>query len=325
MNRLRTILLVFATLSLGGATLSQTTTGTLVSAYLGTATSANTVSSGSTLQFTAYGVYSDGSVAALPDGHGNAVTAWSSTSPQVGSISTTGLFTALTPGTTSIWAKIGTLTASPWGMTVTTGPSAAAPSPQGSPIGDAFFGPFWRLLNPVGGTATISNGHLFLNVPGGSNHDTVSPVNNAVRAMQAIGNYNFDVAIKIDSPIVASNKGAKEGLMVVFDPAHLITFGLAADGTNLHLTAEAVTSGSMTVLSDITHVSQSHSSMYLRLSRTGTYYVAYYSLDGTSWVRAGSFTNNRTPTSIGPFGSNYNTSPAAASPVTVSVNWFHAA
>jgi hypothetical protein len=253
------------------------------------------------------------------------VTAWSSTSPLVGSISSAGLFTALGPGTTSIWAKIGTLSASPWGMTVTTGPPVAAPSPQGSPIGDGFFGPFWRLLNPMGGTATISNGHLFLNVPGGGNHDTLSPVNDAVRAMQAVGNYNFDVTIKIDSPIVAGNKGTKEGLMLAFDTTHFITFGLAADGTNLHLSAEAVTSGSATVLLDITNFSQSSNSMYLRLSRTGVAYVAYYSVNGSSWIQATSFTNNRTPTSIGPFGSNYNAAPVMASPVTVSVNWFHAA
>ena len=61
-------------------------------------------------------------------------------------------------------------------------------------------------MNPNGGSASISNAHLFLGVPGGANHDTVSPSNQAVRVVQAIGNENFDVAIKIDSPIVPTRR-----------------------------------------------------------------------------------------------------------------------
>jgi hypothetical protein len=97
---------------------------TLVSAYLGTPASANTMVKGGTLQFTAFGVYSDGSTATLPDTQGNAVTAWSSSNAQVGSVSTTGLAKALAAGTTNIQATIGALKASIWTLTITAPPAA---------------------------------------------------------------------------------------------------------------------------------------------------------------------------------------------------------
>jgi Beta xylosidase C-terminal Concanavalin A-like domain len=324
MNWLYAVLLLVSPLPISAATMTQTPAVTMVRAYLGTPASVNTLVAGSTLQFTAYAVYSDGSVAALPDGKGNAVTAWTCTSTQVGSISSGGIFTAVGPGTTNVWAKIGTLTASPWGMTVTNGPLISGPTSQGSPIEDVFLGPFWKLVSPVGGWASMSNDHLLLNVPGGSNHDTLAPVNQAVRVMQAISNYNFDVSIKIDSTLVATNQGTKEGLMVTSDASHSVTFEVAADGTNIHLSAETIASGSATVLLDITNFGQYQSPMYLRLSRAGSAYVAYYSTDGSNWIRATNFTYTRMPTSIGLFGSNYNASPAAANPVAMSVDWFHA-
>ena len=55
---------------------SATSAPTLVSAYLETRGSVNTMVAGGTLQIIAYGVYSDGSVGTLPDSQGNVVTGW---------------------------------------------------------------------------------------------------------------------------------------------------------------------------------------------------------------------------------------------------------
>jgi hypothetical protein len=324
MNWLHVVLYLVLPLPVSAATMTATPAVTLVGGYLGTPASQNTLVAGSTLQFTAYAVYSDGSKAPLPDGKGNAVTVWSSTSPRVGSISSGGTFTAVEPGTTQIWAKVGRLTASPWKLTVTNGQPISGPTSQGSPIDDVFLGPFWKLVSPVGGWASMSNDHLLLNVPGGSNHDTLAPVNQAVRVMQAIGNYNFDVSIKLDSTLPATNKGTAEGLMVTSDATHFVTLEVAADGTNVHLSAETVASGIATVLLDNTNFSQYQSPMYLRLSRAGSAYIAYYSTDGATWTQATSFTYTTMPTSIGLFGSNYSASPATANPVAMSVDWFHA-
>jgi hypothetical protein len=73
---------------------------------------------------------------------------------------------------------------------------------------------------------------------------------------------------------------------------------------------------------DDTDFTQYQNPMYLRVTKTGSAFVALYSLDGTNWTQATSFTDAATFTSIGPFASNYNDTPANAAPVVMSVNWF---
>jgi len=90
----------------------------LVSAYVEGKAGATTIVLGGTLQFIAYGNYSDGSVASLPDAYGNAVTGWNTSNHAVAKISSLGHATALSLGQVSIEAAIGTLTASPCEVTV---------------------------------------------------------------------------------------------------------------------------------------------------------------------------------------------------------------
>src|SRR5580658_3055675 len=98
--------------------------------------------------------------------------------------------------------------------------SAWAISPsagQGAPLASSFPGPLWDVVAPVGGTASVANAHLTLSVPGGSNHDPLLPTNQAVRVVQPINDSNFDVSIKIDSPISAKDADTSQGLMVLAD------------------------------------------------------------------------------------------------------------
>ncbi len=204
------------------------------------------------------------------------------------------------------------------------GPIPAGPIPAGPGRAqpDGFLGPFWRLVTPTGGSASISNSHLFLGVPGGSNHDPLLPSNQAVRVVQAIGNSDFDVSIKIDSPLFAGDASTSQGLMVLSDNEDFTTFALATDGTKIGLNAHIVRGGVATTLLQDTDFSQYQNPMYLRLTKTGSAYVALYSVDGVSWAQAASFTDTRVPTAIGPFASNYNDTPGNAVPVVMSVNWF---
>jgi hypothetical protein len=376
---------------------SRAVTGgrTLTSAYLHA--NANTMMKGSTLQFTAYGTYSDGSVGPLPDAEGNAVTLWNTSSHALAKASSTGHVTALGTGSVSVEATIGTLKSSPWTVTImapgqtpavsepaaaprvavaspsaapetpaipaaeaaaspappsaaappaaapgtsapTTAPTAGAapatpataspmmigpaPASPGPPQPDTFLGPFWRVITPLGGSASISNSHLFLGVPGGSNHDALQPSNQAVRVIQTIGSADFDVVIKIDSPLFATDGNTSQGLMVLNGAADFITFALTTDGNKIGLSAHEVNHGAATTLLADGDFSQYLNPMYLRLTKTGSAYDAMYSLDGTSWMQAASFTDTEITTGIGPFASNYNEDPAYAVPVVMSVNWF---
>jgi hypothetical protein len=358
-----------------GGTSAPATVKTLVSAYLGNNTSANTMAPGGTLQFKAYGVYSDGSVGVLPDALGNKVTLWNTSNHNVAKMSTVGHATAVGAGTADIEATIGSIKANIWTVTVqaastpaaaaaaapataapvipaaaadsapaaqaasvpaaearsapvpgsgvsvpTAGPAPAAP---GAPLGDNYLGPFWKLVTSAGGSASISNAHLFIGVPGGSNHDPVHPSNQAVRVMQAIGNENFDVSIKIDSPVVAADAGTSQGLMALTDNQNFITFALTTDGTNIGLQASTVTNGAATTVLDEVNFSLYQNPIYLRLTRTGSTYMAFSSVDGANWTLATSLTDAKAPTLIGPFAGNYNSTPANAVPVVMSVNSFN--
>jgi hypothetical protein len=202
---------------------------------------------------------------------------------------------------------------------LTPGPAPAAP---GTALPDTFLGPFWKIVTPAGGPASISNSHLFLGVPGGGNHDPLLPSNRAVRVVQTIGKEDFDVAVKIDSPLFAKDGNTSQGLMVLSGNEDFITFALATDGTKVGLNARIVTGGMATTVLDDTDFSQYQNPMYLRVTKAGNAYVALYSVDGENWTQAASFTDATTFTSIGPFASNYDSTPANASPVVMSVNWF---
>jgi hypothetical protein len=200
--------------------------------------------------------------------------------------------------------------------------AATVAPPPGPPLSSEFSGPLWQILTPAGGTVTTSNAHMLLHVPAVGSHDALASGNQAVRALQPIGNVNFDVYIKIDSTILAANAGTKQGLMVVSDPKNLISYELAPDGTNIHLSAEVVANGVVTTVLDDQNFSQSQSPVYLRLKRVANIYEAGYSSDGTTWVSAATFKDSKNPALIGPFASNYNATPSKTIEVDMSVNWF---
>jgi hypothetical protein len=199
---------------------------------------------------------------------------------------------------------------------------ATPASEPGAPLASSFPGPLWTVVAPNGGTASVENAHLMLTVPGGSNHDALIPSNQAVRVMQAIGNEDFDVSIKIDSPIVATAGGTSQGLMVLADDQNFITFALVTDGTNISLTAHKVSGGVAATVLNIASFNEYHNPMCLRLTRTGNIYTAYYSVDGVVWTQAASLVDTSVPTLIGPFAGNYNPAPANAVPVVMAIHWF---
>jgi Beta xylosidase C-terminal Concanavalin A-like domain len=192
----------------------------------------------------------------------------------------------------------------------------------GAPLASSFPGPLWEVVTPQGGTATVTNGHLYLNVPGGSNHDALRPSNQSVRVVQPIGNEDFDISIKIDSKVVASDAGTSQGLMVLADDKDFLTFALATDGTHISLAVHRVSGGVAATVFNEADFNEYQNPIYLRLNRTGTNYVAYYSVDGVVWTQATNFTDTRVQAFLGPFAGNYNGTPGKAVPVVMAINWF---
>lgn len=194
---------------------------------------------------------------------------------------------------------------------------------SGLPLPSSFPGPLWEVVAPQGGTASVADAHLVLNVPGGRNHDTVHPSNQAVRVVQPIGDNDFDVSIKIDSLIAPTDDGTTQGLMVLAGDQDFLTFGLVTDGTNISLTVLKVSGGVAATVFNMASFNEYHNPICLRLSRSRSAYTAYYSEDGVVWTQAASFTDTRVPISIGPFAGNYNSNPDRAVPVVMAINWFN--
>src|SRR6202012_2966985 len=199
----------------------------------------------------------------------------------------------------------------------------------GPPVADDFNGSslnpsLWTVVAPAGGSAAVSNGHLIITVPGGSNHDAFTPALDAVQVEQQVSNANFDVNVKIDSTLAVSGKYSGQGILVEGDAHNYIRFEISANGSNISLSANTIVAGSQISKFQLSPFSGYLVPTYLRLNRTGSTYTAYYSADGVNWTNAGSFADSSlTVSGLALYGSNYQRTPTNAPAVTPSFDWFH--
>lgn len=201
------------------------------------------------------------------------------------------------------------------------------PATGGGPVSDEFTASslnsaVWQVRAPVGGSAAVSNGELVITVPGGSNHDPWVPALNAVQVVQPISNGNFDVALKIDSSLVAATQYYGQGLMVEGDSKNYIRFELGAGGS-ISLSGNDIVNGAQTQKLQIAPFTAYKTPTYLRLQRTGTSYTAYWSTDGATWNQAGTFSSALVVTGLAPYAWNYNPTPSNATALTARFDWFH--
>ena len=115
----------------------------------------------------------------------------------------------------------------------------------GAPVADDFNGSslntsLWTVRAPAGGSAAVSNGHLVITVPGGSNHDAFTPALDAIQVVQQVSNANFDVNVKIDSTLAASGQYSGDGILVEGDAHNYIRFGVGANGSSVGLSANTI-------------------------------------------------------------------------------------
>jgi hypothetical protein len=202
-----------------------------------------------------------------------------------------------------------------------------SPVTSGAPVSDEFTGTslntaVWQVNTPVGGSVAVSNGELVLTVPGGSNHDAFIPALDAVQVIQPISNANFDVAVKIDSKLVAGNPYYGQGLMVEGDAKDYIRFEISV-GSTISLGVDTITGGVQSQKLQVSPFSSYPVPTYLRLTRVGTTYTAYWASDGVTWNQLGTFTDTVVVTGLAPYAWNYNATPSKAPALTASFDWFH--
>ena len=202
-----------------------------------------------------------------------------------------------------------------------------SPVTSGAPVSDEFTGTslntaVWQVSTPVGGSVAVSNGELVLTVPAGSNHDAAVPALDAVQVIQPISNANFDVAVKIDSTLLPAHAYYGQGLMVEGDAKDYIRFEVSA-GTTVSLGVSTITGGVQSQKLQTSPFSSYPVPTYLRLTRVGNNYTAYWGSDGVNWNQLGTFTDTLAVTGLAPYAWNYNSTPSNAPALTASFDWFH--
>ncbi len=202
-----------------------------------------------------------------------------------------------------------------------------SPVTSGAPVSDEFTGTslntaVWQVSTPVGGSVAVSNGELVLTVPAGSNHDAAVPALDAVQVIQPISNANFDVAVKIDSTLLAGRLWYGQGLMVEGDAKNYIRFEVSS-GNTVGLFASTIIGGVQATKLQLSQFPSYPVPTYLRLTRVGNSYTAYWGSDGVNWNQLGTFTDTLVVTGLAPYAWNYNATPSQAPALTASFDWFH--
>ena len=93
---------------------------------------------------------------------------------------------------------------------------------------------------------------------------------------------------------------------------NFVTFALETDGSKVGVERAHGAEWDADKCAGDSDFAQYQNPMYLRLSRTGSAYAAFYSTDGQNWSQAVSFTDTTAPTAVGPFAANENDTPAQA-------------
>lgn len=160
----------------------------------------------------------------------------------------------------------------------------------------------WHFTGPSGTSAAVgsdgTDGYLQLVTPDG-NYD-VWGTNNGARVMQAAPNSDFQLETRFLT--VPSQQYQMQGFLVEQDAQNWLRFDTYFDGSVLRAFAAVTLGGSSASLINVAIAAST--APYLRLTRTGNVWKFEYSQDDTTWITAGSFTQQLTVTAVGIFAGN---------------------
>jgi regulation of enolase protein 1 (concanavalin A-like superfamily) len=194
------------------------------------------------------------------------------------------------------------------------------PPPPSALVSDDFAGgvldPVWRAEGPPGTSAmldvTLSEAWLELGTPDGD--FDVWNVNNGSRVVQDSADGNFTVSTRfLTTPTQAFQF---QGLLVEQDAANWIRFDTYSDGSTLYAFAGTTVAGVSTLQLNVAIAG--NLAPYIRVIRDGDLWTMEYSVDGTSWTTAGSFTHALTVSAVGVFAGNT----GGATGFTAQVDYF---
>ena len=203
----------------------------------------------------------------------------------------------------------------------TTGVCPPSIGPQPDEFQGTILDAMWTIYDPVGdGSVSESAGHLQLKVPAGVSHDVWTSGNRSLRVLQAISDVDFEVEIKLDSPVTSDAQ--MEGILVEQDSSNYLRFDLLRSGGSTRIFAATFAGGAATTRANTT-IAVGGGPVWLRLKRLGNAWTGSWSTNGTSFTLGASFTQTYAVARIGPFVGNHGV-PVTASPAfTASIDYFH--
>jgi uncharacterized repeat protein (TIGR01451 family) len=176
----------------------------------------------------------------------------------------------------------------------------------------------WTFVNPQGdGSFRLTGTHILLNVPGGTNHDPSVGGNNSIRIVEAAPNSDFEVEAKFDT--LPTLQYTNMGVLVQQDATNYLRFEIYSDGTRPLVYAATIVNGTQNALIN-SAITPSNASYWIRVTHTGNSWTLRYSIDGTTFTVATTFTQALTVSLTGPYAANFSTGTAPA--FTAAVDYF---
>jgi regulation of enolase protein 1 (concanavalin A-like superfamily) len=193
--------------------------------------------------------------------------------------------------------------------------------PTGALVSDEFssssLGSHWSWFDPVGDASVAATGtHAELLVPAGVSHDLWTGRLLAPRLLQSVDDVDFEVEVKIDSPVTA--KYQMQGLVAQQDENNLIRAEVHHDGGGPRLFVATITNGQASAVQNV--AAPAGAPYWLRLGRQGDGWTFKVSGDGVNWATVATFTHAMSVSQAGVFVANFDPAPQH----TATIDYFRA-
>ena len=123
--------------------------------------------------------------------------------------------------------------------------------------------------------------------------------------MQASNDADFEIEVKFESRLL--QRFQLQGIIVEQSGTDYLRFDFNSDGSVTKAFAASIAGGTPTTRISLTIGANGASPQYMRVKREGNLWTQSYSLDGTVWTIAGTFTHLLAVDSVGTFAGNTGT------------------
>lgn len=159
----------------------------------------------------------------------------------------------------------------------------------GDVVSDDFSGcgapnPLWTWVDPLGqADYEMTGSQVKIIVPPDVDYDIWKNGNNSARLVQEVANTNFEIFVKLESPVTKAFQ--TQGVLIETDNDTFVRVDINHDGTGVRFFAGAVDNGSSRKGFNIALTPPASSPIYLRVLRNGDTFRMYYRYDeNEQWV-----------------------------------------